>query len=521
MNAASTIYPRSGARARAIASAVGLALAMLAALSPSPASAGSYKVTECHPNDGIASAPDAVPFTNSTGYVPSANCGSQDHGLYIDQPINISVDSLASWAFFAPPGTSFRTVAFQYRFNPPSNGSSSVSLLPPGGFWTGESFGWQTASVQAGAFESLTLASQCTPNGGFCSADVNPAAIKNLEFDIVDASEPSAVATAGSLTDAGTHQGTESLVVRGHDTGGGVYDVSVKVNGLEIDRQTSNCSFVLGRAASFRPCPANTSRSFELNTEGIAWRDGQNTLETCAQDLSTAGPANVGCTERVVEIDNSCTKSDGSPQASSLSADLKPPKRQPAPQATVKSTEGVPLQGSLVGPGGPIGGANVCVYERVDAPADARQLLLNAKTKGDGSFGMQIPPGPSRTVDVVYRFNNQVLRKQVYVASQAVPSLTIKKRKIHNGQNMRFKGTIPRPHAEDRAVTMQAKIGKRSWRTFKQLKTESNGQFKGRYKFKNSTLPRAKYTFRVLVKKQSGYPYEPGASRKRKVIVFG
>ena len=68
---------------------------------------------------------------------------------------------------------------------------------------------------------------------------------------------------------------------------------------------------------------------------------------------------------------------------------------------------------------------------------------------------------------------------------------------------------------------MQAKVGKRTWRTFKQLKTNDDGTYKGRYKFKNSTLPRARYTFRVLVKKQGGYPYSPGASKRKKVVVFG
>ena len=36
------------------------------------------------------------------------------------------------------------------------------------------------------------------------------------------------------------------------------------------------------------------------------------------------------------------------------------------------------------------------------------------------------------------------------------------------------------------------------------------------YRF-TQTFGRVRYVFRALVKSQSGYPYEPGASRKRKL----
>ena len=77
----------------------------------------------------------------------------------------------------------------------------------------------------------------------------------------------------------------------------------------------------------------------------------------------------------------------------------------------------------------------------------------------------------------------------------------------------------PGPNAEGRAVALQARVG-RKWRTFKQLRTDSDGQFRGRYRF-TQTVGRVRYVFRALVKSQSGYPYEPGASRKRKLVVRG
>ncbi len=82
-----------------------------------------------------------------------------------------------------------------------------------------------------------------------------------------------------------------------------------------------------------------------------------------------------------------------------------------------------------------------------------------------------------------------------------------------------FKGELPGPNAAGRAVALQARAG-RKWRTFKQLRTDESGAFKGLYRF-TQTSGRARYVFRALVKRQGGYPYEPGASRKRKLLVRG
>ena len=68
-------------------------------------------------------------------------------------------------------------------------------------------------------------------------------------------------------------------------------------------------------------------------------------------------------------------------------------------------------------------------------------------------------------------------------------------------------------------MALQARVG-RKWRTFKQLRTGHEGRFRGKYRF-TQTMGRVRYVFRALVKSQSGYPYEPGASRERRLVVRG
>lgn len=60
----------------------------------------------------------------------------------------------------------------------------------------------------------------------------------------------------------------------------------------------------------------------------------------------------------------------------------------------------------------------------------------------------------------------------------------------------------------------------RKWRTFKQLRTDDNGAFRGEYRF-TQTRDLQRYAFRALLKRQGDYPYEPGASHRRKLLVHG
>ena len=357
---------------------------------------------------------------------------------------------LAGFNFYAPAGSYFKTIQFQFflRSSPGISVSSSIFSNPGCGSWHQPSAGWEDAVYISGACTNFQTAVQCTPTGATPTCWMGSVSnnIRNLDFDIVDTGQPSAAATGGSLLAPGVRRGTESLTLHATDTAGGVGGGYVLVNGLEVARQSVSCPISGGYVASFRPCPAAKDFTFSLNTEDTAWRNGVNRVEVCAEDFASSGAPNAKCSEPLsIVVDNSCTASDGAPEASFLDAELKPAKGTIGARASVKSTEGVPLNGKLVGGGGPVGSANVCIYERIDAPEEGRQLVQYAKTKGDGSYALQVPAGPSRVLDVVYRFNNKTLEKQLYVDATAVPTLKIQKRKLHNGQNMRFGGTIPAP----------------------------------------------------------------------------
>ncbi len=189
-------------------------------------------------------------------------------------------------------------------------------------------------------------------------------------------------------------------------------------------------------------------------------------------------------------------------------------------RASVTSKVQPVIRGSLKdGAGTPVSGATVCLYQTIDLPDASRELASTATTQSNGRFATRLDAGPSRRLDLVYRYNDKVLGGKVQLDSRVVPTLEIPKKILENGEAARFSGRVPGPNAEGRAVAMQARVG-RKWRTFKQLRTDADGRYRGKYRF-TQTRGRVRYVFRALVKRQSGYPYEPGPSHGRRVVVRG
>ena len=272
-----------------------------------------------------------------------------------------------------------------------------------------------------------------------------------------------------------------------------------------------------GTYASVKPCASSTSVPFAIDTQkDPGWVDGPNDVRICSTDIAGNGSA---CLQRTVVVDNSCPASGGATPATSLDTGIEVA-GQLSGTAAVNSNSSPIVRGTVRnGAGNPVSGATVCIYETIDLPDGSRQLVQLANTQGNGRFATRLDAGPSRDLDVVYRYNSSTLARELGIDSTVVPTLKIADKTLANGDSVRFRGAVPGPNAESRVITLQARAGKK-WRTFKQLRTNSLGSFKGRYRFTQTTA-RTRYTFRAVVKRQGGYPYEPGSSRKRKVLVTG
>jgi hypothetical protein len=493
--------------------AVGSGL-LLGLIAPNQARA-NYVVQECVSGTlGNADAFQVRPFGDATKVRQTDSCISP-YGLRLEANGQSNYNTWVAWQWNAPTSTTF--VSAQTRVHYWTDGGYGPMMSGDGtpGYAAIGSGGEQwvfpvEANTSFYAILEQCFAHPCSSTGAFAYVD-------NFYANVQDLSLPS-VSASGELLDGGTVSGVQTINVTVTDSGGGARAIVVYVNGIRSARdEFCGPDGPGGSYSHLKPCPGSSgARAVALDTEhGPGWVNGANDVQICGFD---AGNNQSGCVRKAVQIDNSCAGSGGTAATSLDSgADVGGQLRR---RAQVTSKQSPVIRGSLTdGTGNPVAGATICVYQTTDLPDASRELATSVTTQSNGHFATRLDAGPSRTIDLVYRYNARKLTDRVDLDSTVVPTLSIPKKRVVNGKSAVFVGDIPGPNAEGRAVALQARVG-RKWRTFKQLRTDSAGRFKGKYRF-TQTFGRVGYVFRALVKSQSGYPYEPGASKKRKLVVSG
>jgi hypothetical protein len=493
-----------------------LVLMLLAGLAAERADANPYQVVECHQGENPA-APDARSDRSSGHFTLGVQCGLGTRGLTINaagQPPN---GYLAYWEFVAPPGTIFTQVDSTLGLAWANGIGPWVQLWHPGTGTATHGFssqGWQGDSATNTTLYRVLLG--CQSNS--CGPGTDPHVYMSyLYFTIDDPSAPS-LATGGSLLSGGVKRGSETLDLSSADPSGAGFSYwRVYVNSA-LSQQVDACipgRTISGRLTQFQPCGSSYSRSVAIDTQAAPWTNGPNDVRICAYDV--AGNQS-GCAQKTVDVDNTCAASGGS-EATSLDAGIERGGDLHA-SLPVRSNEGPVIRGTLVSAqGNPVAGASVCVFQKIDLPDASTELVAVPSTQKNGRFTTALEPGPSREITVAYRFNNHTLEKTLRLNSTVVPVLKATDRSVHNGGNARFRGEIPGPNAASRNVALQARVGHR-WRTFKIVPTDRDGHFRGLYRFTATTIT-TRYTFRALVKRQGGYPYEPGPSHRQRILVRG
>jgi 5-hydroxyisourate hydrolase-like protein (transthyretin family) len=486
--------------------------AVFAGLAPAAAHA-SYSVRECTSAVGNSDAAMIRPFGGATKVSQSDNCGNW--GLRMDANGQSTGNTYVVWQWTAPPNTIFKTAQTQLHYytdggyGPMTSGSGT-----PGYSGVGSSGNFWVTPVQSNS-SFYAIYERCFGNP--CSSTSAFAYITDFYADVEDQSVPS-VNASGDVLDGGVVSGVQTVTATATDSGGGVQSIAVYVNGIPSASSPICGPDVEGVAYShLKPCPDSSGpRAIQLDTEhGAGWVNGANEVRICGFDI---GGNESPCLRRTVSVDNSCAASGGSAATSLDSgADVGGQLRR---RAQLTSNDSPVIRGTLTDASGkPVAGAAVCVYQTTELPDAGRELATTVTTQANGRFATRLDAGPSRTVDLVYRYNTKKVSDRVELDSTVVPTLTVPDKHLVNGEAATFLGRLPGPNAEGRAVALQARVG-RKWRTFKQVQTGGDGRFHGKYRF-TQTVGRVRYVFRALVKSQTGYPYDHGASRKRKLIVRG
>ena len=208
-----------------------------------------------------------------------------------------------------------------------------------------------------------------------------------------------------------------------------------------------------------------------------------------------------------------CVRSDAG-GASELSAGFG---RRGAPRAHVRQGHSLSLGGELRSPGGPVSGAPVCVFASVLTDGE-REFLGIALTGSDGGYRFALSAGPSRKVDAVYRPGQRQLSADATLFTRVRPLLRARRRVVRNKRFAHFYVRVPGPDNERVVVVLQVRQGK-GWRAFRRCRTRAHGICRVGYRFARTSSP-ATYVMRAQVRRQGGYPYLPGNSRRLRLRVF-
>ncbi|MDA0173315.1 hypothetical protein OJ998_29700 [Solirubrobacter taibaiensis] len=187
--------------------------------------------------------------------------------------------------------------------------------------------------------------------------------------------------------------------------------------------------------------------------------------------------------------------------------------------------ESIELKGRTAdGAGNPNVDALVEVLERVDLPGMEWRQISSVRSNRSGAFVFRALPGPARFLRFRYRGTptSQPSFTEVELQVRAAVSLSVDRRRVRNGQAVRFHGRLlggPVP-AAGKLLAIQA-LTSRGWRTFATPRAAAgNGRWEHKYRFTGTPYD-ATYKFRVVVPRESAYPYGKGASQTISVRVRG
>jgi hypothetical protein len=162
----------------------------------------------------------------------------------------------------------------------------------------------------------------------------------------------------------------------------------------------------------------------------------------------------------------------------------------------------------------------VTVVETFDRGAETAMREDAVETTADGTFLLELAPGPSRRVEVEFRgtpvlgrTSGRALRLGVRAPVRLRASAASAR---VGGAPVVFSGSVG--HAEARLPTqglpvqLEFRIGTGPWTEFRTVQTDGRGRFRYPYSFADDDSRGIRFQFRAVLPHQPGWPYATGAS---------
>jgi len=176
--------------------------------------------------------------------------------------------------------------------------------------------------------------------------------------------------------------------------------------------------------------------------------------------------------------------------------------------------------------GAPLGGQEVAVTETFARGSQPSRRTTLVRTRPDGTFAVQLAPGPSRDVSAGFAGTRTLTRaagSSVHFGVLASVHLHASARMAKvGGAPLVFSGRVARagtaPLEEGLPVELQFRYRGARWSGFRTVQTDARGRFRYAYRFSDDDSRGIRFQFRAHVKGREGWPYEPAFSRPVTVI---
>jgi hypothetical protein len=192
------------------------------------------------------------------------------------------------------------------------------------------------------------------------------------------------------------------------------------------------------------------------------------------------------------------------------------------PQSRVRWGGHVTIAGRLTNRDGqPLPGQQIQV---LGPGAGGEELLAVLATDARGAFSYRAAGSASRTLRFVHPGTPTLLpaESRVTLVVPAAGGFKPSRKRVLNGGRVVFRGrvaSLPLP-AGGKLVELQVKQPTGEWTTFRTLRTDSQGRWALRYRFRFVRC-HTTYRLRARIPAEAGYPFAAGKSRSRKVTVRG
>ena len=163
-----------------------------------------------------------------------------------------------------------------------------------------------------------------------------------------------------------------------------------------------------------------------------------------------------------------------------------------------------------------IRGVQVVAVSRVRRKGAPLRTIATVLTDRHGRFRVTVPKGPSRTVGLRFAGIDQALRAALGVPIRVAARSTIhaSRRSLGGPARVRFSGRMKsfgqRIPDKGLVIVLQGRDNGR-WMTFADTRTNRKGHWKASYFFRGNP---GRYPVRVKVRRQAGYPFELGYSKR-------